>query len=122
MTELDPKTLASQRCVVADANTPSLERDELDRLMSGLDAAWRVDDDRLARTFTFPTFGAAFGLATRVALLAEAQGHHPTMEISWGRLTVAWSNDAIGAISANDQIMAAKVDRLISRGLGLKDG
>ena len=44
------------------------------------------------------------------------------MTLSWGRLEVAWSTDAIGGLSANDLIMAAKVDRLVSRGLNLKDG
>jgi 4a-hydroxytetrahydrobiopterin dehydratase len=118
---LDPATLAAQQCSVADANTPALAREEIDRLAGGLDGAWQIEGDRLVRTFRFPTFSAAFGLAARIALLAEAQGHHPTMEIAWGRLTVAWTTDAIAAISANDLIMAAKVDRLVERGLGIKD-
>jgi 4a-hydroxytetrahydrobiopterin dehydratase len=117
---LDPSTLAAQRCSPADADTPALSRDELERLATGVDPGWTLADDRIVREFRFPTFAAAFGLATRIALLAEAQGHHPTMEIAWGRLTVTWTTDAIGAVSANDLIMAAKVDRLIERGLGLK--
>jgi 4a-hydroxytetrahydrobiopterin dehydratase len=123
MTEhLDPATLASQRCAPADASTPALSRDEVVRLSAGLDPAWRIDDDRLVREFAFPTFAAAFGLATRIALLAESQNHHPALDVAWGRLTVTWTTDAIGAISANDVIMAAKVDRLVARGLALKDG
>ena len=120
--DLDPATLASQRCAPADATTPALPHDEVVRLSVGLDPAWRVEDDRLVRDFAFPTFGAAFGLATRIALLAESQNHHPALDVAWGRLTVTWTTDAIGAISANDVIMAAKVDRLVARGLALKDG
>jgi 4a-hydroxytetrahydrobiopterin dehydratase len=120
--DLDPATLASQRCDPADASTPALPRDEVVRLSVGLDPAWRVEDDRLVREFAFPTFGAAFGLATRIALLAESQNHHPALDIAWGRLSVTWTTDAIGAISANDVIMAAKVDRLVARGLALKGG
>ena len=85
-------------------------------------AAWHVGTDRLTREFRFGTFNAAFGLATRIALVAEQQGHHPTLEIAWGRLVVTWQTDAIGAITANDLIMAARVDRIVARGLGLKDG
>jgi 4a-hydroxytetrahydrobiopterin dehydratase len=114
--------LAGAKLSPADASTPRLTADEAIRLAAGLDPAWRVEDDRLTREFRFATFAAAFGLATRIALLAEAQGHHPTMEITWGRLVVTWSTDAIGAPSENDVIMAAKVDRLVGRGLGLKDG
>ena len=119
--DLDPATLASQRCAPADATTPALTHDEVVRLSVGLDPAWRAEDDRLVRDFAFPTFGAAFGLATRIALLAESQNHHPALDVAWGRLTVTWATDAIGAISANDVIMAAKVDRLVARGLALKD-
>jgi 4a-hydroxytetrahydrobiopterin dehydratase len=121
MEPLDPAKLASQRCAPADANTPALAGDEIERLRSGVDANWFLESDRLVREFRFATFGAAFGLATRIALLAESQGHHPTMEIAWGWLRVAWTTDAIGAISTNDLIMAAKVDRLFERGLGLKE-
>ena len=120
-TDLDPATLASQRCVAADDSTPPLSPDEVSRLSAGLDAAWQVLDDRLVREFAFPTFAAAFGLATRIALLAEGQGHHPAVEVAWGRLTVTWTTDAIGGLSANDLIMAAKVDRIVARGLALKD-
>ena len=121
-TALDPTTLASQRCVAADASTPALAPDEVARLANGLDPAWQVLDDRLVREFAFPTFAAAFGLATRIALLAEGQNHHPELDVAWGRLTVTWTTDAIGGLSANDLIMAAKIDRLVARGLAIKDG
>jgi 4a-hydroxytetrahydrobiopterin dehydratase len=121
MESLDPGKLASATMSPADESTPPVESDEAARLARGLDPAWRVDDHRLAREFRFPTFAAAFGLATRIALLAEAQGHHPQMQISWGRLEITWTTDAIGGLSANDFIMAAKVDRLVARGLNLKD-
>jgi 4a-hydroxytetrahydrobiopterin dehydratase len=104
-----------------DAPTPALASDEMRRLAGGLDPAWQVGKDRLTREFRFATFGGAFGLATRIALLAEAQGHHPTMEVAWGRLAVTWQTDAIGALSGNDFIMAAKVDRIVARGLGVKE-
>jgi 4a-hydroxytetrahydrobiopterin dehydratase len=122
MTTLDPQKLASTTVTPADASTPAITPDEAAALATGLDAAWRLDGQLLTREFRFPTFAAAFGLATRIALLAEAQGHHPAMEVGWGRLVVTWQTDAIGGLSANDFILAAKVDRLVSHGLGLKDG
>lgn len=120
--DLDPATLASERCVAADDSTPALAPDEVARLAAGLDPAWQVRDDRLVRAFAFPTFAAAFGLATRIALLAESQNHHPALEVAWGRLIVTWTTDAIGGLSANDLIMAARVDRIVARGFALKDG
>jgi 4a-hydroxytetrahydrobiopterin dehydratase len=118
---LDPAKLATQRCTPADSETPALSSEEVKRLASGIDANWRVESDRLIREFRFTTFAAAFGLATRIALLAEAQGHHPSMDIAWGWLRVTLLTDAIGALSTNDLIMAAKVDRLLERGLAIKE-
>jgi 4a-hydroxytetrahydrobiopterin dehydratase len=120
--DVDPAKLASQSASPVDQSTPALSVDEVLRLAAGLDPAWEVQADRLVRSIAFSTFGAAFALATRIALLAETQNHHPRLEISWGRLVVTWQTDAIGALTANDLIMAAKVDRLVARGLGIKDG
>jgi 4a-hydroxytetrahydrobiopterin dehydratase len=120
-TRLEPDTLASASCTPVDASTPAMASDEIARLAAGLDPAWDVQSDRLVRSIAFTTFGAAFVFATRVALLAETQNHHPTMEVAWGRLVVTWQTDAIDGLTANDLIMAAKVDRLVTRGLGIKD-
>lgn len=118
---LDPAKLATLRCSLADSDTPPLTGDEVKRLMSGIDADWHVESKRLIREFRFTTFAAAFGLATRIALLAEAQGHHPALDIAWGWLRVTWTTDAIGTLSLNDMIMAAKVDRIVKRGFALKE-
>jgi len=119
--DLDPAKLASQSTSRVDESTPALSADEIHWLAAGLDPGWDVQRDRLVRSIALSTFGAAFALATRVALLAETQNHHPTLEVAWGRLVVTWQTDAIGAITANDLIMAAKVDRLLARGLDIKD-
>ena len=116
-TELDPATLAGQRCIAVDASTPPLDAEVARHLSTGLDAAWSLEADRLVRTLRFSTFGAAFAVATRVALLAEGQGHHPTIEVGWGRLVIVWMTDAIDGLTGNDFIMAAKVDRMLARGL-----
>ncbi|MEO5884512.1 MAG: 4a-hydroxytetrahydrobiopterin dehydratase [Candidatus Limnocylindrales bacterium] len=119
--DLEPSTLAAQQCTPVDAARPALPRRAVTFLAAGLDPAWRIESDRLVREFRFTGFGPAFGLATRIAILAEGQDHHPALEIAWGRLTVTWTTDAIGGLTANDLIMAAKTDRLVARGLALKD-
>ena len=50
-----------------------------------------------------------------MALLAESQGHHPDLEVGWGRLVVRFTTHAIGGLSQNDLVMAAKVERLARR-------
>jgi 4a-hydroxytetrahydrobiopterin dehydratase len=86
-----------------------------------IDSAWeRESNKNLRRNFEFRNFRDAFGLATRVALLAEQEGHHPDLEIRWGRLGIFLTTHVAGGLTDNDFILAAKIDRL-SAGMGLKD-
>jgi 4a-hydroxytetrahydrobiopterin dehydratase len=66
----------------------------------------------LTREFRFDDFGGAFGLVARVALLAEAEGHHPRVELEWGRAAfTTWTHNAAGP-TRNDFILAAKIDQI----------
>ena len=106
------EALARERCVELPAGTPPLTAEDA-RLVAGAVAReWQIDGVEIRREFTFKTFNAAFGLATRIALLAEAQNHHPELEVAWGRLVVHLSTHSIGGLSRNDFSMAARIDRL----------
>jgi 4a-hydroxytetrahydrobiopterin dehydratase len=105
--------LWKRRPVERAPSTPVLTEAEAADLDGQLDPAWsRAGTTRLRREYTFRTFGAAFALATRLALLAETYQHHPILEVSWGRLVVSFTTDSIGGLSENDYIMAARIDRL----------
>ena len=66
----------------------------------------------LTREFRFDDFGGAFALVARVALLAEAEGHHPRVELEWGRAAfTTWTHNAAGP-TRNDFILAAKIDQI----------
>jgi pterin-4a-carbinolamine dehydratase len=67
---------------------------------------------RLRREFTFGDFRDAFGFATRVALLAEREFHHPELTVTWGKVLVILWTQTVKGLSRNDVIIAAKVDRL----------
>ena len=105
-------SLARERCVEIRAGTPPLTAEEVRALAGLVSSEWQIEPGEIRREFTFKTFNAAFGLATRVALLAEAQGHHPELEVGWGRLVARLSTHSVGGLSRNDFIMAARIDRL----------
>jgi 4a-hydroxytetrahydrobiopterin dehydratase len=109
---ISPESLARERCSEIRAGTPPLTKEAAASLAAGVAGDWQIDEREIRREFTFKTFNAAFGLATRVALLAEAQGHHPELEVGWGRLVVRLSTHSVGGLSRNDFIMAARIDRL----------
>jgi len=111
-TPITPESLARERPADIPAGTAPLTPQEAGTLAAGVAGEWQIDQGEIRREFKFKTFNAAFGMATRIALLAEAQGHHPELEVGWGRLVVRLSTHSVGGLSRNDFIMAARIDRL----------
>jgi 4a-hydroxytetrahydrobiopterin dehydratase len=109
---ITPESLARERCVEIRAGTPPLTAGDARSLARSIAGEWHIDEGEIRRELTFKTFNASFGLATRIALLAEAQNHHPELEVGWGRLVVRLSTHSVGGLSRNDFIMAARIDRL----------
>ncbi|HUY57375.1 MAG TPA: 4a-hydroxytetrahydrobiopterin dehydratase [Candidatus Micrarchaeaceae archaeon] len=103
--------LVRERCQACHHDTPTISGEEQVALLQELNQSWAVEDRSLRRQFEFPNFAAAFTLATRVALLAEREGHHPDLRIGWGYLAVELTTHAAGGLTRNDFILAAKIDR-----------
>lgn len=72
-----------------------------------------VDGNRLRREFVWRNFLRSMFFVNAVAYLAEQEGHHPDMTISYNRVTVEMTTHNIGGLSRNDFIMAAKIDKLV---------
>ncbi|HEX5275700.1 MAG TPA: 4a-hydroxytetrahydrobiopterin dehydratase [Candidatus Rubrimentiphilum sp.] len=65
----------------------------------------------LRKTYRFKDFGAALNFVNKVGAIAEEQGHHPDMELAWGRVSVAIWTHKIEGLTESDFIFAAKCDR-----------
>ncbi len=90
-----------------------LSSDEAEKLATQLDESWERDSNSsIKRTFIFRDFSEAFALATRIALLANEEGHHPDLAVGWGRLTVSLTTHVAKGLTENDFIMAAKIDQI----------
>jgi 4a-hydroxytetrahydrobiopterin dehydratase len=75
---------------------------------------WRLRDDRLSKTFLFPDFKTALDFVNRVGAVAEEQGHHPDIHLTWGRADIeTWTHDA-GGITESDFALAAAIDKQFS--------
>jgi 4a-hydroxytetrahydrobiopterin dehydratase len=104
--------LASEHCREYPSGTPPLGEEEAAELHREVPDWERDGNQALRREFSFDDFSAAFGFVARVALLAEAESHHPEIELEWGRAAFrTWTHTASG-LSRNDFILAAKIDRL----------
>ncbi|MGH3874855.1 MAG: 4a-hydroxytetrahydrobiopterin dehydratase [Pseudonocardiaceae bacterium] len=102
--------LSTRTCKECSGSRP-LEEARAAELHRQIDTAWERDANRvISRVFTFRNFRQPFALATQIALLAESQGHHPDLEVSWGRLVVTFTTHAAKGLTESDFIMAAKID------------
>jgi 4a-hydroxytetrahydrobiopterin dehydratase len=82
--------------------------------MPSVSQEWEpVDGNRLRREFCWRNFLRSMFFVNAVAYLAEQEGHHPDMTISYNRVTVEMTTHVIGGLSRNDFIMAAKIDKLV---------
>jgi len=75
---------------------------------------WKLSTDTksISRHYEFEDFTAAMSFINKVAELAESEGHHPDIAISYNKVDLKLSTHAIGGLSENDFILAAKINQL----------
>lgn len=105
-----PSTLASERCEPCHGGVPRLEGAALESLLRELGNDWRLASGHLEKTYPFPDFAQALAFANRVGAIAEEEGHHPDLHVSWGKVRVEIWTHAIDGLSRSDFVLAAKVD------------
>jgi 4a-hydroxytetrahydrobiopterin dehydratase len=103
--------LRAKRCVPCEGGVPKLEAAQVAVLLCEI-PGWEARDDQLHRTFTFRDFVTAMRFVNRMADVAEAEGHHPDFTVHYRRVDVAVWTHAIGGLSENDFILAAKISPL----------
>jgi 4a-hydroxytetrahydrobiopterin dehydratase len=105
--------LASKKCVPCEGNVPPLTEAQARELLKELND-WSLIDEAhlLAKSFRFNNFAETMAFVNKVAAIAEEEGHHPDLTVSYGAVTVELMTHAIGGLSENDYIVAAKIDAL----------
>jgi len=106
--------LAERRCRPCEGGVEPLDADAAKALLESIDGRWSLSEDGrgIERTFAFPAFSRTIAFVNAVAWIATVEGHHPRLEVEYGRCAVCYTTNAIGGLSDNDFICAAKIDRL----------
>ena len=107
-------SLAQKHCAPCEGGTKPMAPTAAEGYLAQV-PGWRlVAGDRLkiARELRFKNFAQAMQFVNRVAELAEGEGHHPDICVSWNRVQLELLTHAIGGLSENDFIMAAKISEL----------
>jgi 4a-hydroxytetrahydrobiopterin dehydratase len=107
--------LAAKTCVPCEGGVRPMSADEAGKLLSNLHTDWSLNDDatEIRRDFHFKGFYRTMGFVNAVAWIANAENHHPDLEVGWGHCLVRFSTHSIHGLSENDFICAAKVDALL---------
>ncbi len=107
--------LAVRHCEPCRGGVPALAPETLSHLERQLAAGWRVvGAHHLEKRYTFPDFRGAMAFAVHVGEVAEAEGHHPSLHVSWGMTRVEIWTLAIDGLTENDFILAARIDEVCS--------
>jgi len=104
--------LADKKCVPCRGGTPPLAGKDLELLSKQLPHWKVVDAHHITRAFTFPDFGQALDFVNKVGGIAEEQGHHPDILLSWGKAEITTWTHKINGLTESDFILAAKIDQL----------
>ena len=103
--------LASKSCVPCRGGVPPLSMDVASRLMEQLNG-WAFEQGHLAKSYAFNDFKGALEFVNRIGAIAEEQGHHPDIYMTWGKVSVEVWTHKIDGLTESDFILAAKFDEV----------
>ena len=110
--------LANQKCVPCKGGVPPLAPAALADLTARLGAdgnGWRVvAGHHLEKEYAFPDFVTALAFVNRVGAVAEEEGHHPDLFLTWGKVRITLWTHSIDGLTESDFVLAAKADRVLS--------
>jgi 4a-hydroxytetrahydrobiopterin dehydratase len=106
--------LISKKCVPCEGGALPLTEAEASALLAQLHRDWRLaaDAKSLRRSLKFKDFYRTMSFVNALAHIANVEDHHPDLEVGYDCCHVTFATHAIGGLSQNDFICAAKLDRL----------
>ena len=104
--------LADKTCVPCKGGVEPFKTGAINALKPQIPKWEVVKEHHLKRTFTFADFRTALDFVNRVGEVAEQQGHHPDILLTWGKAEITLWTHKIDGLSESDFIMAAKIDKL----------
>ena len=105
--------LESKKCVPCEGGTLPLPAVAIDEYQKKLKEPWDYKNNKISKKFKFKDFKLAIDFVNQVAKIAEDEGHHPDIHvIDYNKVIIELWTHAIGGLSQNDFIMAAKIDEI----------
>ena len=106
--------LKEKKCVPCEGGVNPMTVETTKGYLKEIANEWEADKNRsIKRDFPFENFMQGLDFVNRVGEIAEEEGHHPDLHLYYSHVEVVLSTHAIGGLSENDFILAAKIDALI---------
>ena len=103
--------LAQKKCVPCEGGTAPLKGAALLELERQVGHGWKVvEEHHLEKTFAFPDFKSALAFTNTVGEVAESEGHHPDIQLAWGKVRVTVWTHKIDGLTESDFVLAAKIE------------
>ncbi|MBI3045598.1 MAG: 4a-hydroxytetrahydrobiopterin dehydratase [Betaproteobacteria bacterium] len=103
--------LASGKCKPCEGGVAPLQEPEIRDLLKQLDG-WDYANGRIARTYRFTNYYQTMAFVNAAAWISHREDHHPDITVGYNQCRVEYVTHAIGGLSENDFICAAKLDKL----------
>lgn len=100
------------RCKPCEEGTPSLPKEKIERLLAEHRGWELIEDKKILKEFKFKDFVEAKYFLDMISVIAEEQGHHPTLTLIYNKLKVTLTTHAAGGLTENDFIMARAIDEI----------
>jgi 4a-hydroxytetrahydrobiopterin dehydratase len=103
--------LARKKCLPCEGGVAPLTQSQVGPLLKGLDG-WAQEGNAIAKTYRFADYHETMAFVNATAWISHREGHHPDLAVGYNQCRVSYWTHAIGGLSENDFICAAKVDAL----------
>jgi 4a-hydroxytetrahydrobiopterin dehydratase len=113
MSDVDTIDLRARKCQPCEGGVPPLSQDRIQELRKQVPAWSHEDGDWIGRTWKFEDFYQTMSFVNAVAWIANRENHHPDMHVGFNQCKVWFKTHAVGGLTDNDFICAAKIDGLI---------
>ena len=107
----EQQTLSEKSCKPCEGGVAALAAPQVERLLEKLDG-WKVLGKELVKTYSFKNYYETMAFVNATAWVSHRENHHPDLEVGYKECRVRYSTHAIGGLSENDFICAAKVDAI----------
>src|SRR5512145_1910506 len=105
--------LSSKKCIPCEGGASPLDEKKIEVFKKLIQKDWIVlGNNKITREYTFVNFRHTMNFVNKVAVLAEEEGHHPDMHVSYAKVVIELWTHAVNGLTENDFILASKIDKI----------